>query len=189
LKQKRSKAKRRTVAGIMFVCAGFVLCFAGVFTAAAAKKVTGVAVGIIVVGAIALLAGFVIAIAAGRSGPVVSVDGMILDRATNHHYRGTSEIYQDFYLVQDASTHQKYPVYVDRKATFSTLSFRPRKFVHQQFEVGDQVIITGRMQPTISDSEAGRRILGGSDMESTEAGPVAWAEFIVPQTMDRKSRG
>jgi len=185
LKKEKPKKKQKTITGIIVVGAGFVICFAGVFCAAAARAVTGVGMGLIVVGILVLLTGFMMSIVALRSGPLVSIEGRILDYATNHHLRGTTEVNQDFYLVEDNGTQQKYPVYVDRKLTFSTLSLRPRKFLHEKFEIGDSVTVTGRMNLTICKSGAGKKILSESDMDSTDTGMVGWAEFLVPQTMDR----
>jgi len=44
------------------------------------------------------------------------------------------------------------------------------------------------MNLTICRSGAGKIILIESDVDSTDTGMVGWAEFLVPQTMERISK-
>jgi len=109
----------------------------------------------------------------------VEITGTILDMATT---RGRRSLRQDqkFLLVQDSATQKKYPLYIAR-GLFSS----GHKFWKTDFQVGDRVMVKGKIQKLVSQHMAGVRMVQESDLEHKDAGVMAYAKVIVPKEMSK----
>jgi len=111
-------------------------------------------------------------------GEKVEMTGTILDKGEMH----TVKVNQEFLLVQDAGSGLKYAVYIslDRSS-----SLRARKFRKEEFNVGDVVRISGKIQKLVSKSVSGMKIVQQSDLDFKDAGLMAYANVLVPSEMSK----
>jgi len=111
-------------------------------------------------------------------GEAVELTGTILDKGEMH----TVKVNQEFLLVEDSGSGKKYAVYIslDRLS-----SLRARKFRKEEFQVGDVVRISGKIQKLVSKSVAGMKIVQQSDLEYKDAGIMAYANVLVPKEMSK----
>ncbi|HEY5526740.1 MAG TPA: hypothetical protein VIK02_04085 [Candidatus Anoxymicrobiaceae bacterium] len=111
-------------------------------------------------------------------GEAVELTGTILDKSEMH----TVKVNQEFLLVEDSGSGKKYAVYIslDRSS-----SLRARKFRKEEFQVGDVVRISGKIQKLVSKSVAGMKIVQQSDLEYKDAGIMAYANVLVPKEMSK----
>jgi hypothetical protein len=89
---------------------------------------------------------------------------------------------QAFFLVEDLKTTIKYPVYVslDRSSSLGSGKFRK-----EEFQVGDIVRISGKMQKVMGLPLAGTKILEQSDYRSPGGGVFSLATLLVPKEMEK----
>jgi hypothetical protein len=108
----------------------------------------------------------------------IETTGKIIDTGEFH----SRKLNQAFFLVEDLLTSIKYPVYVslDRSSSLGS-----RKFRKEEFEVGDVVRISGRMQKVMGLPLAGIKILEQSDYLSAGGGVFSFATMLVPKEMEK----
>jgi len=109
----------------------------------------------------------------------VEITGTIIDMATA---RGRRSLRQDqkFFLVQDSVTQKKYPLYIAR-GLFSS----GHKFWKTDLQVGDKVVVKGKVQNLVSQHLAGVTMVRESDLEHKDAGVMAYAKVVVPKEMSK----
>ena len=110
----------------------------------------------------------------------VETTGTILDMAVLRVGRGHREG-QKFLLVQDSATQKKYPLYIARG-----LFAAGHKFWKTDLQVGDRVMVKGKVQKLVSRRVSGMKIIKESDLEHTDAGVMAYAKVVVPKEMSKQ---
>jgi hypothetical protein len=108
----------------------------------------------------------------------MDITGRILDKTEMQ----SRKLNQAFYLVEDLKTTVKFPVYVslDRSSSLGS-----RKFRKEEFEVGEVVRISGKMQKVMGLPLAGTKILEQSDYQSPGSGVFSFATMLVPKEMEK----
>jgi hypothetical protein len=82
--------------------------------------------------------------------------------------------------VQDSVTQKKYPLYIAR-GLFSS----GHKFWKTDLQVGDKVVVKGKVQKLVSQHLAGVTMVRESDLEHKDAGVMAYAKVVVPKEMSK----
>ena len=111
-------------------------------------------------------------------GETMDITGKILDKTEMR----SRKLNQAFYLVEDLMTTIKYPVYVSLDRSGSSGA---REIVDEEFEVGEVVRISGKMQKIMGLPLAGTKIIEQSDYQSPGSGVFSYVTMLVPKEMEK----